>query len=337
MPTTPIFEVYNLLQQYQEQVVLDITHLAFFQASIYCLYGPNGAGKTTLFELLTLLRKPTKGQIVFNGQTIYPEETDNTTLRSQVTLVHQDPLLFDTTVERNVDYGLRIRRIQKDIRQERVRECLQLVGLDGFQHRKARQLSGGETQRVAIARALSIRPAVLFLDEFSANVDETHRTILESIIHNIREQFGTTVIFTTHYLEQAYRVADDVIHLLNGRVVTSPLKNLFHGTITRENGRYRFSTAQTSFHVIADREGHATVAIPPRSIAISLHPVESSMRNHLQGTISHIIDAGDHVDLKVLAGEFFEITITKDSYHDMRLYPGMQVYLNFKVTTVKVF
>ncbi len=333
----PIFEVHNLLQQYQGQVVLDIAHLTFFQGNIYCVYGPNGAGKTTLFELLILLRKPSKGQIFFKGQKIYPEEQGSTDLRSQVTLVHQDPLLFDSTVEKNVDYGLRIRRIGKDIREQRVKECLQLVGLDGFQHRKARQLSGGETQRVAIARALSIRPAVLFLDEFSANIDEKHRTILESIIQKIREQFGTTVIFTTHYLEQAYRVADEIIHLFNGRVVKSPLQNLFHGTITKEDGLYRFSTDCTSFCVIADHVGPATTAISPESIAISLHPIESSMRNHIQGAITHIIDAGDHIDLKVRAGELFDITITKESYYEMRLYPGMHVYLNFKATAVEVF
>lgn len=332
-----IFEVRNLIKKFDTNVILHISHLTIQQEKIYCLYGPNGSGKTTLFELLTLLNTPSEGTIWFCGKEIYPQENGLSDLRSQVTFVQQDPLLFDTTVERNVDYGLRIRKVDKTTRKTRVKECLQLVGLEGFQKRKARQLSGGETQRVAIARALSIHPSVLFLDEFSANVDEKHRAVLENIIHKIREQFGTTIIFTTHYLEQAYRVADEVIHLFRGQLVSAPLKNILHGVIERQQEHYRFFTEGVSFDVLSSDEGHATVAIPPKNIVISTHPIESSMRNHLQGSISHIIDAGDHIYLKVMAGEHFEVTITKESYHAMDLHPGMQIYLNFKATAVEVF
>lgn len=337
MNTPPAFEVQQLIQRYDGQTVLDIPQLALAPKKIYCVYGPNGAGKTTLFELLLLLRKPTAGRIFFQGREMYPHHKNAAALREQVTLVHQDPLLFDTSVERNVDYGLRIRKYDKALRKTRVRECLQLVGLDGFQKRKARQLSGGETQRVAIARALSFHPAVLFLDEFSANVDEKHRAHLESIIHRIREQLGTTVIFTTHYLEQAYRVADEVIHLLHGKVTHSPPKNIFHGTIHRKNDLHLFSTERVRFDVISEHEGEATVAIPAKAIAVSVRPFESSMRNRLAGRITHIIDAGGHIELNVLAGEEFKVTLTKDSYYDMQLHPGMQIYLNFKATAVKVF
>ena len=332
-----IFEINHLTQKFDETLVLDIEHLSFHQGQIYCLYGPNGAGKTTLFEALTLLRKPTTGTILFDGKEIYPEEKGLAALRASVTLVHQDPLLFDTTVEKNVDYGLRIRKIDKENRRVRVKECLQLVGLAGFQKRKARQLSGGETQRVAIARALSIRPKVLFLDEFSANVDQKHRAILETIIHNIREQLGTTIVFTTHYQDQAYRIADEVIHLFQGRPVKSPLNNIFHGTITRKNDLCCFATPRVQFEVIASHEGPATVAIPARNITLSKQPFASSMRNHVHGHITHIIDVEDHVDLKVQAGESFEVKMTKDSYHEMGLHPGMLVYLHFKVTAVEVF
>lgn len=334
---TPIFEVQNLTQNYNDTVVLDIPELSFSSGNIYCLYGPNGSGKTTLFEILTLLKKPVKGKILFGGKEVFPQQNGVALLRSQVTLVHQDPLLFDTTVERNIDYGLRIRKIDRETRKRRVKECLQLVGLDGFQKRKARQLSGGEIQRVAIARALSIRPTVLFLDEFSANIDEKHRKLIETIIRKIKEQFGTTIIFTTHYLDQAYRVADEVIHLFRGKVIKSPLKNIFHGTIQWEDEIVRFFTEHVSFEVISSHEGQATVAIPPQNIVVSKHPLESSMRNRLNGYISHIIDAGNHIDLKVMAGEIFEVTITKESYHNMGLHPGMPVYLSFKASSVEVF
>lgn len=333
----PIFEVVGLTQRFDERVVLDIQHLTFESGKIYCLYGPNGSGKTTLFDILTLLRVPTTGKFLFDGQEIYPNGTGVADLRSRVTLVHQDPLLFDTTVERNVDYGLRIRKIPKEQRKRRVAECLRLVGLDGLQKRKARHLSGGETQRVAIARALAIHPAALFLDEFSANVDHANRSVLESIIRRINAQFGTTIIFTTHYMDQAYRVADEVIHLFRGKSVASPVKNIFHGIVEKEEEVSRFSNERISFYVISSYEGQATATIPAEVITLSAHPLESSMRNCLQGYITHIIDAGDHIDLKVMAGESFEVTITKRSFHEMGLHPGMPMYLNFKASSVEVY
>ncbi len=334
---TVVFEIHDLTQKFDGNTVLDIPHFSFNRGKIYCLYGPNGAGKTTLFELLTLLRKPHKGKMLFNGKEIYPGEEGLPELRAHVTLVHQDPLLFDTTVERNVDYGLRVRKVEKETRKKRVAECLRLVGLDGFQKRKARQLSGGEAQRVAIARALAIQPDVLFLDEFSANIDQANRDLLEQIIRTINQQFGTTVILTTHYIDQAYRVADEVIHLFRGKIVQSPIKNLFHGTIEKINDISRFSTQNISIEIVSSREGRASIAIPSEVISISTHPFTSSMRNHFHGHITHIIDAGNHIDLKIMAGESFDVAITKESFHEMGLYPGMPIYLYFKATSVEVF
>ncbi|MBD3327483.1 ATP-binding cassette domain-containing protein [candidate division KSB3 bacterium] len=333
----PIFQVHDLRQSYNGHLVLDIPELVLAPGKIYCFYGPNGAGKTTLFEMLTLLRTPDQGRIVFQNREAYPSDDGVAALRSQVTLVHQDPLLFDTSVERNIDYGLRLRKMNRHVRKQRVTECLQLVGLDGFQKRKARQLSGGETQRIAIARALSIHPSVLFLDEFSANIDEKHRTVLETIIRKIRETLGTTVIFTTHYLDQAYRVADEILHVFRGKLVTSPLQNLLHGTITRQGTLHRFRTDHLSLEVVTSHEGQATIAIPPNSIVISIHPLDSSMRNRLYGPIIQIIDAGECVSLKVDVGELLEVRITKKSYHEMGLHPGMSVYLSCKASAVEVF
>ena len=332
-----VFEMIDLTQVFDGRVVLNIRHLAFEAGKIYCFYGPNGSGKTTLFEILTQLRTPTMGKILFQGREIYPKGDGATALRSQVTLVHQDPLLFDTTVERNVDYGLRIRKMPGEQRKQRVSECLRLVGLDGFQKRRARQLSGGETQRVAIARALAIQPTVLFLDEFSANVDQANRSVLESIIRAVNAQFDTTIIFTTHYLDQAYRVADEVIHLFRGTPVHAPVKNIFHGRIETEDENARFSNGRVSFDVVSAYTGQATVTIPAEVITLSTHPLESSMRNCLQGHITHIIDADTHIDLKVLAGESFEVTITKRSFHEMELHPGMPVCLDFKASSVEVY
>jgi len=336
--TAPIFQIENLRHIYGTLAapLLDIQQLQISPGSITCFYGPNGSGKTTLFELLTLMRRPQQGRILFQQQEIFPGREGIAALRAHVTLVYQDPLLFDTSVERNVDYGLRMRGMAHSLRMQRVEEALDLVGLEGFQSRKARQLSGGERQRVALARALALHPSALLLDEFSANVDEKHRAQLETIIRQIRERFGTTILLTTHYLDQAYRVADNVLHLINGRLTASALTNLFRGVISQKDGHAHFSNGRIEFEVVTSHEGAATVSIPASSLVISPQPLASSMRNALFGKITHLIDAGNSVHLKVLAGETLDAALTKESYHELRLHPGMEVYLYFKATAVEV-
>lgn len=336
--TLPIFEIEQLRHAYDALTapLLDIPRLQIVPGSITCVYGPNGSGKTTLFELLTLMRLPQQGRLLFQQQEIFPARDGVAALRAHATLVYQDPLLFDTTVERNVDYGLRVRGLTRAVRRQRVAEALHLVGLEGFQPRKARQLSGGERQRVALARALALHPSALLLDEFSANVDEKHRAQLETIIRQIRERFGTTILLTTHYLDQAHRVADEVLHLVNGRLTASPLTNLFRGVISQKEDHAYFSNGKIGFEVVSPPEGAATVAIPANSLVISPRPLASSMRNALRGKITHLIDGGDSIHVKVFAGEIFDVTLTKDSYHELRLHPGMEVYLSFKATAVDI-
>ena len=335
-PYNPVFEVSGLKKIYNDKIVLDIPQLTINTGKIYCLYGPNGSGKSTLFEILLHLKNPTDGKILFKGKEVHPRGDAIPELRSQVTMVHQNPLLFDTTVEKNIDYGLRIRKVNKSLRKKRVGDCLNLVGLEDFQKRWSRELSGGEIQRVAIARALAINPAVLFLDEFSANIDRTTVTALEKIIKKINQQLKTTIVFTTHYLDQAYRLADNVLHLFEGKVVQSPLKNLYRGKIERTNGAYLFKSENIQISVVSSQEGNATIVIPSESISISKNRIESSMRNCLAGRIKRIIDDGLHLQLIIMAGELFEVMVTKESYYEMGLKPGMDVYINFKASSVEV-
>jgi tungstate transport system ATP-binding protein len=332
----PIFEVFGLSKEFNGKQVLSIPHLAFNRGKIYCLYGSNGSGKTTLFEILTLLQKPEEGRIFFKGKEVYPRGEGFSELRSKVTLIHQNPLLFDTTVEKNVDYGLRIRKVNREERRLRVDECLKIVGLEGFQRRKSRELSGGEAQRVAIARALCIDPEVLFLDEFSANIDNENRIIAEKIIKTINRRFGTTIVFTTHYMDQAYRLSDNVIHLFQGKVATSQIRNIFRGVIKRTEEGNVFENDKLSLFVTSPVQGEAVIAIPLTTITVSMDSLDSSMRNCLNGKITHITDDGNSVILRVMSGEFFEVVITKESFRKMGLEPGTEVYLNFKASSVEV-
>ena len=210
------------------------------------------------------------------------------------------------------------------------------MGLEGVQNHKARVLSGGEAQRVAIARALSIDPEVIFLDEFSANIDSRYREMLEKTIREINERFKTTIIFTTHYMDQAYRLSDNVIHLYQGKIVESEVKNLFHGTFDKQDNEIFFLNEKIKVSVKGAKEGTGNILIPVTAITISKNPLVSSMRNGIKGRVSQITDNNDSIMLKVLAGELFEASITKKSFNEMGLGPGTEVYLNFKSTAVEI-
>ncbi|MGQ9610966.1 MAG: ABC transporter ATP-binding protein, partial [bacterium] len=212
----PILHAENLKKYYNDRLVLDIPYLDFETGRIYALVGPNGSGKTTLLKILNLLEQPTEGKLYFDGHKI---NKDIINIRRQMAFVLQDTVLFRTTVYKNVAYGLKVRSVDKKIISSMVFNALNMLGLAGFENRKARQLSAGEAKRVALARALVLKPRVLLLDEPTANIDKQNVQVFETLLKKINVERRTTTIFTTHDLSQAYRLADKVIFLLNGKII----------------------------------------------------------------------------------------------------------------------
>lgn len=333
----PIIEIRDLVHLYNGKRVLEIPHFSFAKGKIYAVLGPNGSGKTTLLSILGLLLKPTSGKVFFKGKDVYADQSSINDLREKMTTVIQNPILFDTTVEKNIDFGLRIRGTTKDKKKSIVEDCLNMVRLDGFQKRKAKELSGGEAQRVAIARALAIKPQVLFLDEFTSNVDEKSIKVLEEVIKEVNRHYGTTVFLVTHDTYQAYKLADEVVNLFEGRIAKSSLENLFRGTVTKINDLSVFDTGKMKIEVVTEREEVVYAAIDPRDIVISLQRLSSSARNSFYGVIKEIFDDGSSVRLSIEAGEELKVKITKESFVEMKLSVGNKIYLTFKSTAVEVF
>ncbi|MEK6725186.1 MAG: ATP-binding cassette domain-containing protein [Deltaproteobacteria bacterium] len=211
-----IFDIKGLTHFYNGQKALDIPSLQFKKGKVYSIIGPNGAGKTTLLNILAFLNNPSSGVLRYDGKEV--SKADIQRLRMEVTLVHQTPYLFSTSVENNVVYGLKIRGISRDEIRERVVKGLQAVGLSGMGNKSARELSGGEAQRVALARAIVLRPKVLLLDEPSAHIDVGHIKSFEGIIKDLCQIHGTTVILTTHNLIQATLLSDQIVAMREGRV-----------------------------------------------------------------------------------------------------------------------
>jgi tungstate transport system ATP-binding protein len=329
------FEIRDLTKVYNGKTVLDIPHLTIKKGSIYGAMGPNGSGKTTLLSMLSLLLSPTSGKIYFEGIDI--DEADKHLLRQKMTLVLQNPFLFSTTVEKNVAYGLKARGIKKGERKKRIMECLELVGLEGFEKRRADELSGGEIQRVAIARALTLYPKVLLLDEPTANVDRGSVDVLERILKELNQRFRITIILATHDINQAYRLADEVISLFGGKIAKSPAENLFKGRVLREKDIFLFDTGRIKVAILPESDEVSHISIPPEAIIISHKPISTSARNSFSGEIYQVADGGDSVSLVVDAGEKLTVKVTKKSFQEMGLNVGSRVYLTFKSSSVEVF
>jgi len=170
-------------------------------------------GKTTLLNILGFLEVPTTGDILYRSKTVNFSESSLQNLRREVVMIDQHPILFTGTVYKNVEFGLKIRRISQKKRGIIIEETLDLVGMSAFVQAQAHRLSGGETQRVALARALAVSPEVLLCDEPTSNLDVENQTAIINTLKQINEQRKTTIMFTTHYMYQVSSLAHHTFFL----------------------------------------------------------------------------------------------------------------------------
>ena len=214
-PIMPL-RVRDLGLRFGEATVLDGLVLDLGTTGCTMIMGPNGSGKSLLLKLLHGLMRPCTGRIDWGGQA--PEQ-----VTARQALVFQKPVLLRRSVAANVDFVLRARA--KDAAQRHA--LLDHVGLSHKANQPARLLSGGEAQRLALARALATDPEVLFLDEPTASLDPASVLSIERIVGEARDR-GVRIIFVTHDVGQARRMADDVVFLNRGRIAEhSPAKDFF--------------------------------------------------------------------------------------------------------------
>lgn len=204
------------VQKRHGSFTLHIRKLDIRGGEVLGLLGPTGAGKSTLLRLLAGLVRADHGDLCFESRPFASHDLALAT-RRRMTLVHQRPLLLTGTVRFNVEYGLRLRKRQE--RPDKVDAVLDRLGLSKLALQSALTLSGGQTQLVALARALVINPEVLLLDEPTAHLDPAHVALVEETIRQVRQERRMTVVWATHNLFQARRVANRTALLLNGQLV----------------------------------------------------------------------------------------------------------------------
>jgi molybdopterin-binding protein len=318
--------------------VLNIPRFTVPEGGLTALTGPNGSGKTSLLLALSGLLRPTEGKLLYRDKDIHMlSAAASDRMRRELGIVLQSPYLFKTSVLKNISYGLVRRGMPRMEAARKAERALMLVGLEGFGKRDCTELSGGEGQRVVVARALVLEPKVLLLDEPFANVDTASRAVIEKVLLQQNHERSTSIIFTTHDLEQASRVAGSILTLYEGQVQEDSLENLFNGIIRKLESGPVFDTGRIRIAIPADDKNATTASIQPESILISLTPASSGERNTFSGPVIAASSRNGAVDVTIQAGEILVARIDEDSYRELGLTLGREVYLTFKAESVRLF
>jgi ABC-2 type transport system ATP-binding protein len=207
----------DLVVRFDDVVAVAGVSFAVAQGEVFALLGPNGAGKTTTIRVLTTLLPATSGRALVAGHDV---AHDALAVRASIGYIPQAISVDGAlTARENLDFYARVTGVPGSERDERVAQAIEAMDLDAMLDRLARTLSGGMLRRLEIATALLNRPAVLFLDEPTVGLDPTARRLVWEHLGTLREQAGTTILFTTHVMEEAERYCERVAIVDHGRLV----------------------------------------------------------------------------------------------------------------------
>ena len=216
MTPESLYRLNQVCKSYGSAFTLHVQRLDVSQGDVLGLLGPTGSGKSTLLRVLAGLEQLTAGEIHFGKAPLLAADAA-LDMRRRLTLVFQQPVLLRGSVRFNVEYGLKLRGQTVD--NARVQHVLQRLGLDKLAAQSVDTLSGGQAQLVALARALVIDCDVLLLDEPTAHLDPAHVARVEETVSDFQSQRKMTVIWATHNLFQARRVASHAALLLQGQLI----------------------------------------------------------------------------------------------------------------------
>nr|WP_296263426.1 ABC transporter ATP-binding protein [uncultured Merdimonas sp.] len=202
-------KVDHLTKKFGDLLVLDDISFEVKKGEFVCVVGPTGCGKTTFLNLLTRIYQPTSGELYIDGEPADPK-------RHNISFAFQEPSALPwLTVAENLEFGLKIKKVPKEEREKRVNRILKLLGMENLRNAHPKQLSVSEEQRVIIGRAFSTYPDLLLMDEPYGQMDIKMRFYLEDEVLKLWKEFGSTVIFITHNIEEAIYLAERVLILTN--------------------------------------------------------------------------------------------------------------------------
>ncbi len=218
-----VLAVKNVTKRFGPQLVLDNVSLEIEKGKTTVVIGPSGCGKTVLIKHLIVLLRPTSGEVYFKGQRIDNlSEQELNEVRTHYGFLFQGGALFDSlNVFENIIFPIRQHVKIKEWRdvEDLVKAKLAMVGLDGFQNYYPANLSGGQRKRVALARAIALNPEVILYDEPTTGLDPIRSDVINELVLKLKHELGVTTVVVTHDMTSAYKIADRIIMLHNGKIV----------------------------------------------------------------------------------------------------------------------
>lgn len=202
-------KVDHMTKQFGDLLVLNDISFEVKKGEFLCIVGPTGCGKTTFLNCITKLYEPSRGEILINGEPV------NLKKHNVAYIFQEYSTMSWLTVEQNVAFGLKMKKVPKDVIQKEVAEVLEMVGLTKYKDYYPVELSTSMLQRVVIARAFAVKPELLLMDEPYGQLDVELRFKLEDELLNLWKKTGTTVIFITHNIEEAVYLSENILVLTN--------------------------------------------------------------------------------------------------------------------------
>lgn len=345
-----MIRIRSLYRNWKQFSLSDI-NLEVGEGEYFVILGPTGSGKTLLLELIAGFFSPEKGEVFINGRDVTglpPEERG-------LGFVYQDYSLFPhLTVKKNIEFGLRIRKMPKEKVQEQSFEIMDLLGISHLMDRYPGTLSGGEQQKTAIARALILKPRLLLLDEPLSALDARTKATMQEELREIHRNSNITIIHVTHDQTEAMMLAERIGVMMDGRIVQTGtvreifnkpknreiadfvgVENVLDGVVTgSEDGVAIIDVSDFELSSVSDETGKVHVFIRPEDIVLSRKSQKTSARNNIKSTITKVTNLGAIAKIELECG--LVAFTTKQSVEDLGLDEGEGVYASFKATAVHV-
>lgn len=332
-------ELKNISKKFKDFEVYDIS-FKVKNGEFFVILGPSGSGKTLILEMIAGLLKPDSGEI-------------KGVKDKKKGFIYQDYMLFPhLNVFKNIAYGLKIAKMDEVKIKERVKNIVSQLAIEHLVNREVLNLSGGEKQRVAIARAMAISPDIYLFDEPTAALDRNLRVKTREMFKNLHRDTNSTFVHVTHDFEEALSLADRIGILIDGRMVqcgrpddlfNNPknkdiadflgYRNVFGGEVEES----KININGFFITVPLKKANFAYIAIRSDDIIISKERIKSSARNSFYGKVINVLKRSSVVEVILDIGINLSIDITRNSFEEMEIKTGDDMWATFKVSSIRVF
>jgi len=337
----------NAIKRYGENTIIPDLSIEIEDKEFFTLLGPSGCGKTTLLRMIAGFNTIEGGEFYFNETCINEMDVS----KRNIGMVFQNYAIFPHyTVQQNVEFGLKNRKLPKEEIQRSAKEFLELMQIGEYKDRMPERLSGGQQQRVALARALVIKPDVLLMDEPLSNLDAKLRLEMRQAIRDLQKEVGITTVYVTHDQEEAMAISDRIAVMKDGIIqhVGTPQEiyhrpsnifvatfigrtNLVNATLINEEN-ISIEGREYKVKVFSDQESEVVLSIRPEDFTMS-----KTDAGGIESTIKDSIFLGLNTHFIVQLPSGKDVEIIHESVMDSDFKRGDKVFLDLKIDKINVF